>query len=110
MIIGGGSGCGKTHLAVKIIENSKELMVKPPKSVCVFYQMHQPIYDSIQLPDDCSIELYNGVPGDEVISSIIENKPKPCLLLLDDFGQHLTQTIANLYQVGSRHGGLCSSE
>lgn len=110
LIIGGGSGCGKTNLAVKILENAESLMVTPPKSICIFYQMHQPIYDNIRAPEGCSIQLFKGVPGDEVIDQIIENQAKPCVVLLDDFGQQLNQTIASLFQVGSRHANLCLSK
>lgn len=109
VIICGGSGSGKTVLARKIIQQATDLMVEAPKSIHIFFQMDQPAYEDFNLDYECSVSFIEGIPSKECAENIIKNSPKPALILVDDAGLHLNETIAELFSVGSHHGNLCLS-
>lgn len=109
-VFAGPSGSGKTILALNLLKNAEETMVEVPKSLVIFYQMDQPAYEDLKFDYPCRIRMEEGVPEKDTITDIIEKEEKPCVILMDDCGQMLNESIASLFQVGSHHGNLCLSK
>lgn len=107
LIMSGASGCGKSFLLKKILENASEMMEFVPKSIIYFYQMHQELYDRMSESVEIPMEFIQGMPEEETIEDILKYSAKPCLIVFDDFNQVLNKIMANLFQVGSHHGNLC---
>ena len=108
LILAGGSGSGKTTFVLKLFQHCEIMMVKPPKIIYYYYQLHQPIFKTMKETSLIPIHFRQGVPTAEHIEVISEQSdiPGPALICMDDCGQYLDRNIANLFQVASHHSNL----
>jgi hypothetical protein len=77
LIISGPSSSGKSSFLIKLIDQSKELINPPPKSILYCYGEYSSIIPILQR---AGISVYSGVPPEE----IIRKQEKPALIILDD--------------------------
>jgi hypothetical protein len=77
MIIAGPSSSGKSSFLLKFIAESGELIEPKPKSILYCFGEMSSIVPLLQ---KSGINVYSGVPSEDVIKSL----PKPSLLILDD--------------------------
>nr|CAD2190116.1 unnamed protein product [Meloidogyne enterolobii] len=97
MILSGPSSSGKSSFLMKFIADSQDLIDPPPKSVLYcFGEMN----DNIPLLQKSGVNVYAGVPPEELIKSY----SKPLLLILDDLLLSIDEKyLSELFTKKSHH-------
>ena len=96
------SQAGKTVFTKRLLEAKEQLFEVKSAYTVYFYNLYQPIFDEMKA---CVDEFRQGVPS----LADIEEISKPYIhnggvtIVLDDFAQHVTKDIAELFSVGSHH-------
>lgn len=109
IVLGGGSGCGKTTWCANWLLSLQECMTHPPQAIFYFYKVWQPLYEKIQRALGEKIQFVQGMPQQDFLESLTEKgrgSDSPYAVCIDDFGADLGPEIVKLFQVLSRHGGI----
>ena len=96
LILSGATGSGKTQWLLKFLKHCNELIEPPPKKILYCYGE---INDSIIKLKQDGIETYNGVPD----ASIVMEKEKPLLLILDDLMLNMKNDFLDLLFTRGSH-------
>jgi len=103
-IVVGPSQSGKSVFTRNILTYSEELFEEKSAYTVYYYNIYQPIFDFMKR-DKVVDEFIQGIPSiDDIkeLSSPFINKGGTTIVL-DDFANHTTKDIAELFAVGSHH-------
>ncbi|KAL7071655.1 hypothetical protein ACQ4LE_009538 [Meloidogyne hapla] len=96
-IISGPSSSGKSTFVRNLINNAKEMIYPPPKSILYCYGQFNSLVPELQR---IGVSAYSGVPPEEIIMK----QEKPSLLILDDLLYSIDEKyLSELFTKKSHH-------
>lgn len=100
-VVAGPSSSGKSAFIRKLIDNAQELIDPPPRSILYCYGEYNSLVSEFQ--KYATIDLYAGVPSDEMI----KRQPKPALIILDDLLYSVDpKQLSELFTKKAHHNNL----
>jgi hypothetical protein len=94
-VIAGPTGCGKTHLLLKILDKSNDLINLKPERIIYCYSIWQEAFDKFK----DKVEFHKGIFDFEEVNCNMVN-----LMIFDDLmTESDNMTIQNLFTRGSHH-------
>ena len=98
-IIAGSSGCGKTSLILKILENIDVMIEKPSvkENVIYFYNNWQPLFESFRKKGIVK-EWINEAPTEEsMIAKTLGHNKSGSIVIIDDFGAEIGKDFVKIF-------------
>lgn len=92
-VIAGPTGCGKTQLTLKLIDNCKSIITPQPQNVMWCYGIYQSAFNGQK-----NIYFNQGLPDIKTFDPNIRN-----LLIIDDLMHEADESVAQIFTKGSHH-------
>ena len=77
----GSTGSGKSTFVMKLLQQNKEMFVKPPKTILYCYGIFQPLYSEMEASMS-NITFYKGLPDSSMFEQLDSREHN--LIVLDD--------------------------
>jgi len=102
LLLAGPSGCGKTTWMYTFLKEHENIMETPPAKIIIYYEIWQPIYDSIR--EKKLADFQKGAPTSEEIKNLDIYAPVGgTLVIIDDQVLSVNKEIAQIFSVTARH-------
>ena len=96
MILSGATGSGKTQWLQKFLAYNQTLIDPPPSHILYCYGEINPTVMKLKQK---GVEIFHGIPDE----SLIKEKPKPLLLILDDLMLNMENNFLDLLFTRGSH-------